>query len=341
MGIVYTGLDVGSHSCHLVAMDKEGITMADKKFLTSEANLIAAVELLPKAVHVHLESSELAGWVRGVLNPRVERVVVSHAKTSAWIAKDPLKHDRLDAFKLADLLRMNRVHEVYYSDDEHRGVFKQLVQHYDELTHEQARLKVKIKSRLRVQGIIARGEAVYHPTHREPWLKQISSLLARETIQQLYGLLDRTQEAQHAARRLLCREAKRYPEINRFMDVPGVGLIGACRFSGYIQTPNRFSNKRKLWRYCRLGIMDRSSDGKPLGRQSLDRTGNGRLKDMTRKGFESAMRTRTDNVFKRTYQQSLLRTHNPMHARLSTQRKLVSILRALWQGGTLYREVTG
>ncbi len=341
MGGVYTGLDVGSSSCHLVAMDKDGTVLADRKCLTSEANVIAAVETLRGDVHLHLEASELTGWIRSLLQPRVARVVVSHPKTNAWITKDPLKRDQRDAFKLAELLRMNRVHAVYYPATEDRRLFKQLVQHYEDLTRSQAQLKVRIKARLRQQGLIVRGDAVYHPHHRDRWLQQLTSLLLREAIQQLYGLLDRTHEAQLAARRLLRREASRYAEIERFMAVPGVGLIGACRFSAYVQTPHRFSTKRKLWRYCRLGITDRSSDGKPLGYKALDWSGNGCLKDMTRTAFLGAMRAQTDNVLKRTSRDSLSRTQNPVHARLTTQRKLVAILRAMWKGGTPYQDTTG
>ena len=341
MGVVYTGLDVGSNSCHVVALDKDGTVVADRKFLTSETNLIAAVETLQGEVRVHLEASELTGWIRSVLQPHVARVVVSHPKTNAWITKDPLKRDQRDAFKLADLLRMNRVHEVYYPATDDRRLFKQLVQHYEDLTRSQAQLKVRIKARLRQQGLIVRGDAIYRPMHRERWLQPLSSPLMREAIQQLYGLLDRTHEAQQAARGLLRREATRYVEIARFMGVPGVGLIGACRFSAYVQTPHRFSTKRKLWRYCRLGITDRPSDGKPLGYRALDWSGNGCLKDRTRTAFLGAMRARTDNVLKRTYRASLAHTQNPVHARLTTQRKLVAMLRAMWKGGTAYQDTTG
>ena len=108
------GLDMGSSSCHLVALDHEGRMVSNRKFPTSEAKLISAVAGLPGEVHVHCEAAELAGWVRSVLHGRVARIVVSHAKTNAWIANDPLKCDRRDAFKLAELLRLGRVHEVYY-----------------------------------------------------------------------------------------------------------------------------------------------------------------------------------------------------------------------------------
>lgn len=118
-------------------------------------------------------------------------------------------------------------------------------------------------------------------------------------------------------------------------------MIGAARFAAYIQTPHRFSSKRKLWRYCRLGITERSSDGKRLGPRRLDRTGLGCLKDVSRKAFMGALRTRSDNAFKRSYQQTLARTHNATHARLTTQRKILAVLRAMWKGGTVYQDNKG
>ncbi|MFQ6090876.1 MAG: transposase [Candidatus Bipolaricaulia bacterium] len=307
---VYIGLDVGSKTCHLVAVDEGGAMLTQSKFLTSEANLIAAVSRLPGEVYLHLEASELAGWVRGVLQAQegVAHVAVSHPKANAWIAKDPLKGDRVDAGKLAELLRMGRVHQVYYPDDDHRREFKQLVRHYDDVTAQQVRLKQKIKASLRAQGIIVRGKGLYSPQGLQAALERVRSPGVRKIIEQLYRLLCETLRAQQQAKRLMAQAARRFPEIARFRQVPGVGLIGACRFSAYVQNPHRFSSKRKLWRYCRLGITDRSSDSQPLGYRRLDRSGNGRLKDMSRKAFEAAMKTKEDHAFKRCFRRSLQRT---------------------------------
>lgn len=331
---IYIGLDVGSSTCHLVAVDPEGRVLRNLDFPTSEAKLRTALDDMAGEVHVHLEASELAGWIRRILKERVARVVISHATTNAWIAQDPRKRDSLDAFKLAELLRLGRVHEVYYPDEEHRAVFKQLVQHYDDIVAQQIRLKLKIKARLRTQGVIVRGPQAFRRTGQEATLQQVPALVARQAIAQLYTLLDHTITAQHETLRLLRQHARQYPEIARFPTVPGIGLIGAVRFSAYIQTPHRFSSKRKLWRYCRLGITERSSDGKRLGPKRLDHTGLGCLKDVSRKAFMSALRTRSDNAFKRSYQQALARTHNATHARLTTQRKILAVLRAIWKGGT-------
>jgi transposase len=335
---------MGSRSFHLVAMNAGGIVLENRRFDTSEANLIDAFKQISGELHIHLEASELAGWVRGVLRqkvPKVAQVHVGDAKTNAWIAKDPHKSDKVDAFKLADLLRMGRVHEVYYPDEDHRALFKKIVQHYDDLTDQQSRLKRKIKARLRAQGIIVRGQAVFSTRGRERVLDKVGSRAAREVISQLYEVLDNTLRAQEKAFKLMRQESRRYPEIARFKEVPGFKLILSCRFSAYIQNPHRFSSKSKLWRYCRLGVTDRKSDGKALGRRKLDRNGLGRLKDLSRKAFQACLARRDNNAFKRTYRRSLRNTHNATHARLTTQRKILTTLWTIWRKGERYQDDKG
>ncbi len=338
MSVVYVGLDLGSSSFHQVAISSAGAVIVNRNFTTSEANLRKAVTDLRGEVHLHLEAGELAPWVSAVLAPLVQRVVCSHPAANAWIAKDADKCDRIDAFKLAELLRLNRFKEVHYPREQARREFKTLVQHYDELTAQQARLKTKLKARLRMQGVIVTGERVFSSSGRKPVLAQVKSRDLRTAITQLYEVLDQSVVAQAQAKLLMLRVAQSFPEIKLFRSAPGVGPIGACRFSAYIHTPQRFSSKRKLWKYCRLSVSHRSSNGKPLRRPRLDRSGCGRLKDVSRKAFEVSVRARQDNGFKRAYQRALETTHDAIHARLTVQRKIVSTLRAMWLSKTPYRD---
>jgi len=336
MNTVYVGLDLGSSSFQQVALNHQGVSRVNREFSTSEANLIKAFSDLQGEIHVHLEAGELAPWATSIIRPLVSRVVCSHPQTNAWIAKDADKSDRLDAFKLADLLRLNRFKEVHYPPQQSRREFKTLVQHYDELTQQQARLKTKIKARLRMQGVIVRGEQLFSATGRKAVLAAVKSVAVRTAISQLYAVLDQSLESQTEARLLMRRAAQAFPEVRIFETAPGVGPIGACRFSAYIHTPQRFSSTRKLWKYCRLSVSHRSSNGKPLRRPRLDRNGCGRLKDMTRKAFEAALRTHQDNGFQRAYRRALATTHDQTHARLTVQRKIVSTLRAMWISQTPY-----
>jgi transposase len=336
METVYVGLDLGSSGFQQVAIKTDGSIKVNRSFTTSEANLRAAFADQHGEIHVHLEAGELAPWAAAVIAPLVTRVVCSHPKDNAWIAKDADKCDRVDAFKLAELLRLNRFKEVHYAPDQPRRNFKQLVQHYDELTGQQARLKTKIKARLRMQGVIVRGERLFSSKGRQEVLARVESHDLRTAIKQLYEVLDQSVTAQEQARLLMLRAAQAFPEIKLFRTAPGVGPIGSCRFSAYIHTPSRFSSKRKLWKYCRLSVSHRSSNGKPLRRPRLDRSGCGRLKDVSRKAFDVAVRSRQDNGFKRTYQRALETTHDKTRARLTVQRKIVSTLRAMWITRTPY-----
>ena len=343
MEALYAGLDVGSTFMHLVAVTDTGEVAFDRRFATDREKLCEVIDSLSGEVQVHVEASTLAGCIRRLLLTRanVKRVVVGHPKSSAWIAKDPLKNDRLDALKLAQLLRMGQVHEVYYPNEAHRETFKRIVQNSDRITGQVVRIKNQIKARFWAEGVWVQGNDLYGVRGRGSHVAQVSSAAAREDLQHQYELLDETVKIQKKARALMMKEGKKYPEVARFQEVPGIGPVGACRFSAYIQTPERFHRKQQVWRYCRLGITDRSSDGKPLGRQRLDRNGHGRLKDVTRKAFEAARRTRKENQFQRTYREALSRTQNKTHARLTTQRKFVTVLWAMWKGDTRYQDDKG
>src|SRR5436305_6569892 len=216
MSIVYVGLDLGSSNFQQVALTHEGVSRVNRDFSTSEANLIKAFSDLKGEIHVHLEAGELAPWAAAVIAPLVRRVVCSHPQSNAWIAKDSDKCDRIDAFKLADLLRLNRFKEVHYPRSQSRREFKTLVQHYDELTAQQARLKTKLKARLRMQGVIVGGERLFSSAGRKPVLAEVKSMAVRTAISQLYAVLDQSVVAQTEARHLMRGRRKPFPRSNYF-----------------------------------------------------------------------------------------------------------------------------
>ena len=84
-----------------------------------------------------------------------------------------------------------------------------------------------------------------------------------------------------------------------------------------------------------MGVTDRTSDGKQLGYKRLDKAGNGELKALSHRAFMSAIKS--DNEVKRFYLKSLQATHNRVHARLNTQRKILSVMLSIWKKGQAYR----
>lgn len=342
MDILNVGLDVGSSTCHMVAKDKDGKVSVDRKVCTNEGSLRTVFRGLKGEVHVHLETCEMARWVRRVLKPMVTSVIVGHAKSNYWIGRDPRKNDRIDAGKLADLLRMGNVHPAYYTDDDDRANLREVVKQLDDLTRQQAKVKQKIKSRFRQHGLVPRGEQVYGRKGREEWLARLPSKDVREAIGLVYALLDHMADTLKQTARLMVRLAGRFPEVELLDSIPGVGILGACRFVAYVQDPNRFPSKRDLWRYAGLAVTDRTSSGEQVSRKCLDRwSGTPQLKEMSRKVFLGALRCVQENAFQREYNAIVARTKNKTHARLTVQRKILAVLRAVWKGGVPYKDESG
>jgi hypothetical protein len=69
------------------------------------------------------------------------------------------------------------------------------------------------------------------------------------------------------------RVSRQFWEIAEFKKVPGIGEVGAHVFSASSRIRPASPPAQKLIKYARLAITDRSSDGKPLGYQRLERRG--------------------------------------------------------------------
>jgi len=348
MKTLYCGLELGSSKCQFSLVNEAKEEVLNESIPTSEYQLTAFLGSLQKEgerVKVHMESGELVQWVRGIImentNIDIEDVIVGDSKKNSWIAKDPHKKDRIDAYKLAELLRLGRTHPVYYSNDKNILQFKKQVQHHESLTKEVGRIKNQIKAALRRVGIIIKSNAAYSKKNRQEILRSIENPIYRQSVGDMYELLENAEKLAKKAKKRVMKMSENWPIIEYFMEVPGVGPILACRFVAYVQTPWRFSSKEKLWAYSRLGLTDRSSDGKPLGSKRLDKNGIGTLKDLSRRVFETAKKKNDNNAFKRAYYRYLNKTHNEMHARLSVQRKVLTVLWTMWRKNERYDDRRG
>ena len=335
--IAYLAIDVHARRSVLGHMDFSGTFIGNKTFPTSEQNIIEALQAIKaKEKYLALEESNLAYWAAQVARAHVTEVICSDPKENALIYRSANKRDKVDTQKLCRLLRLGELKRGYHPENDDRAIFKAAVQHYIDLRDQQVGLKNKIKAMYRHWGVIeVAGEAVYGIKKRHDYLKRVKRLHIRNQLHRLYFLMDQTQSMQKKALKAMKQLGGKYPEIKEFTRIPGIGEILAHVFDAFIQTPERFANKRPLWRYCRLGVTDRSSDGKPLGFKRLDRSGVSELKALTYQAWLSAMKS--DNEVRRFYSDSFRRTFSRVHARLNTERKIIAVMYGMWKRGEAYR----
>lgn len=330
--IAWAGLDVHARTCLLAWRDQNGHRQQHWQFPTAEPQLIKHLQKIKATqIHLSLEECGMSRWLAEIALPRVHEVIVCDPKENHAIAKSHNKCDLEDAFKLAHLHRLGALKKVWQPANTARAVFKSAVQGHQESVRQHVRCQLQLKARYRQWGVIPLSTEVYTQAGRQRWLGQIAAAAIREQLEEQYELLDFHREAMARHRRRMVELGRPFPEIARLQEIPGVGPIGAHVFVGFIQDPGRFDRPQQLYRYCRLGIRDRSSDGKPLGHQKLDRNGHGVLKAVSYRAWMTAMRQQQGPVFD-YYEGSCQRSSSPMHARLNTQRKVLNTMLSLWQG---------
>ena len=333
---VYIGIDLAAKYCWGATVDGKGEIISLERFKTSEENLIAYVRSQRGERTVLLEECDLAGWAQRVLMPYARKVAVCDPKHNLWIHRDTVKNDKIDARKLAHIAMLGTYKEVYHTADERIYHLHLAVKDYDRLVGRTRGLKNQIKARLRAQGIICEGSKVFGKKGRQQALSLIRSPLLREMVASDYETLDFLLRKQAQAKGRFVRLAREIPVVSAWQEMPGVGPVGAAKFCAYVKCPHRFADKSDLFKYSRLGVTNSVTGGRQTKRQHLDRSGCGALKDVSGKAFRAAMCTRGDNLIKRSYERALAGSGSQLHARLTTERKILVIMWAMWKHGTAY-----
>ena len=105
------------------------------------------------------------------------------------LLKDGSKSDRIDARKLAELLRGNQLTSVYHGEHGMRTL-KELGRSYVTITQDLVRVMSRIKALYRSWAIACSGTSVYAPRHRAEWLGKIPEPGVRLRAERFYQQLD-------------------------------------------------------------------------------------------------------------------------------------------------------
>lgn len=329
----YAALDLHTTTSVLGTMDADGRWRGTRRMATAAEPLREAVGALGGAgVALTLEASTLSRWAAGIVRPLVERLVVCEPRRNRLIAANPNKHDEADVEDLCLLLRLGKLQEVWLGSDPARQLHHELVAELLNWRDAARELKSLLKARYRQWGVLrVEGTGPFSPTRREGYLAQLPGDEQRRILRRLYTQHDATLGHWRDTLRELRRAAAGFWEIGEFEKVPGIGEVGAHVFSALIGDPARFRTRQALCKYARLAITERSSDGKPLSYQRLDRRGHHELKTLSYHAWRTACKSTTrENAIQAYYRASRERTHDPRHARLNTQRKLLTTLWQMW-----------
>jgi|TARA_Y100000294_G_C8536869_1_gene329448 transposase len=321
----HLALDAHTRTSELSVRDARGRLIDCRQVPTEAHALIESIGHVAGRKTLVVEESNLAGWLKRTLEPHVTRFIVCNPKQNHWIAKDEEKDDPLDANKLSHLLYGGFLKEVHHPAEPQQR-FKNLVLHHYRLSRSVVRYKNQINAKYREQGFVCRS-----------YLKQgipdeLDEIRSAE-LEDLCDILEAAESIGKRAKTRLQREARKFPQIARFQEMPGIGLIRASTFFAIIDTPFRFPSRSKIWVYCGIGLKTRAS-AERVYRQGPNQEFNRYLKSAVKQAVGNAVRQK--GRFQDQYDRLVKLGTDPRQARVTVSRSIVSTMWSIWKSGEQY-----
>src|ERR1022692_2872428 len=342
--IKYIGMDVHKEAISIAVMTSTGKLVMESIIETKAITVVQFMQGLRGDLHVTFEEGTWAAWLYDLLKPHVTKLVVCDPRKNASM-KEGNKSDKIDARRLAELLRLDHLNPVYHGEHGLRSL-KELVRGYLTLTKDVGRVMSRVKAIYRSWGIPCTGKQVYAPQHRAEWLGKISEPGVRRRAAFYYQQLDALRSLRREVRRELLEESKKHQAWKRLCQIPSIGPIRAAVLLGILQTPHRFRSKRQLWAFGGLGIETYSSadhryvegqlqrSKKPALIRGLNQNCNHDLKNLF-KGAAIIASTKP-GPFQEFYAALLAKGMRPEMARLTLARKIATIVLIVWKRGVSF-----
>ncbi len=339
--IKYIGMNVHLATISIAVLEAAGKPIMEVTIATQAAALLDFIRGLSGTLYVTFEEGTSAHWLYTLLEPQVAKVVVCDPRQNLRRLGEK-KSDRLDARKLAELLRLGTLKPVYHGHSLGPAL-KESARSYRTLVGDTARVMNRLKALYRARGIRCTGARVYSPHFRGQWLEQLREPGARGRAERLYKQLDLLLPLRHEARAAMLGESRKHPAQKLLCSIPALGPVRVAMLLAILQTPHRFRGKRQLWAYAGLALVTRTSadykmaDGqvvpsrKPALVLGLKANHNHAVKAIFKEAAVSALTH--PGPLKDFYAMRLAQGMKPELARLTLARKIAAITLTLWKKG--------
>src|SRR5947207_6413020 len=340
----YIGMDVHQATISAAVMDAHGKLLMECLLETKADTIVGFIQGLQGNLSLCFEEGTSAAWLHDLLKPHVSRLVVCDPRKAALL-KDGNKSDRIDARKLAELLRSNQLKPVYHGEHGIRTL-KELGRSYLTISKDATRVMNRIKALYRSWAIPCSGTKVYAPHHRAEWLAKILEPGVRIRAEHLYQQLDSLQPVRLQARRQLLLESHKHAAVKLLRQIPSIGPIRSALLVALLQTPHRFRTKRQLWAYSGFAVKTHDSGeyryvGGKLQRNRERITVRG-LNDNHNKDLKNLLKSAAISASTRPgplqdfYVALVGKGIRPTMARLTLARKMAAITLTMWKKGVSF-----
>lgn len=331
------GVDLGDVHSQVCILDAgTGRVLEERKLRTSKA-AFEAFFAKRTSLRVALETGTHSPWTSRVLEDCGHEVVVANARKVRLVHAGRRKSDRLDAEKLARLMRYD---ERLLAPIQHRG--KQAQADLSVLRSRASLVRGRTQQINTVRGLVKSfgsrlptgASTAFHGAARKHLPDELLPALLPNLL--VIEELNRQIMALHLRVKELVRTA--YPEANLLMQVHGVAEITSLTFILTLEDPSRFKKSRTVGAYLGLTPGQRQSGARDLNMR-ISKEGDEELRRLlVQCAHRILARNSPDSDLKR-HGESIIKQGGATAKRravIAVTRKLAVLLHRLWATGEVY-----
>jgi len=320
----YIGVDLHKQYAFVTRINERGDVLEQRRVENTEADIAAYFGAVPSDTPVVMEAC--GQWI--AFYERVERflsdITLAHPYKVKAIASARIKTDKIDATKLAQLLRADLIPAAYIPPREIRHLRERLRTRVS-LVSLQSAIKCRVHAALEKSGVRHSYTELFGKRGLA-WLQAVElAPVYRQAVDSYLAVFQIIQAQIQQINAALRHQISLTPEAQLLTTIPGISVFGALLILSEIGDIGRFPSSDHLCSYAGLVPSVYSSGGKTKhGR--LTKQGSKYLRWML---VEAAIHAaRKDQRFAALHRRVMIK-HGKQSARIAVARQLLRIIYAM------------
>jgi transposase len=262
----YCGIDLHARAMYVCILDQAGTKLVHKNLPTTPEAFLRVVAPYRDDLVVAVECIFTWYWLADLCAKEGIAFVLGHALSMKAIHGGKAKNDKIDAQKIAVLLRGGMLPQAYVYPAERRAT-RDLLRRRCHLMRKRAEVLAHIQNTNSQDNLPEIGKKLAYKANREGVEEHFPDPSVRKTIEVDLSLIDHYDQLLGEVELFITRAAKAHDvqTFARLQSVPGIGKILALVILYEIQDLARFPRVQDFVSYCRLVKCAKESGGKRLG----------------------------------------------------------------------------
>jgi transposase len=262
----YCGIDLHAKAMYVCILDQSGTKLVHKNLPTTSEAFLGIIAPYREDLVVGVEGMFTWYWLADLCRKEGIAFVLGHALSMKAIHGGKAKNDKIEAYKIAVLLRGGMLPQAYVYPAEMRAT-RDLLRRRCHLVRKRAELLAHMQNTNSQYNLPEIGKKLAYKANREGVEEHFPDPRVRKTIAVEVSLINHYDQLLGEGELYLTRTAKAHDvqTFSRLQSVPGIGQILALVMLYEIHDIARFPRVQDFVSYCRLVKCAKESGGKRLG----------------------------------------------------------------------------